>query len=91
MIITHLIHPSLDRPHSPSQMAYPDPISHFATVYFPDKPTNRQTDRWDRRQLDSMNCLRLIVSNVANEAALQQAEMTVVRWMCDVKLKWSSM
>ena len=37
--LPHLIHPSLDRPHShPTQ--HPDPISHFATIHFPDRHTD---------------------------------------------------
>jgi len=35
----HLIHPFLDRPHSPPQR-HQDPISRFATVYPPDRPTD---------------------------------------------------
>jgi len=39
---------------------HPAPVSHFATIHFPDTPTDRQTDtqtdrQMDRRQLDSMS------------------------------------
>jgi len=48
----HLIHPSLDRPHS---------SSHFVTVHFPDQQTDTQTYRWYRRQVYSMSvCTRYI-------------------------------
>jgi len=40
----HLIHPYQARPtHHPKQ--HPDPISHFATIHFPDTLTDRQIDR----------------------------------------------
>ena len=43
----HLIHPSSTDPtHYPKR--HPDPLSHFATVHFPDRQTNRQTDRQTR-------------------------------------------
>jgi len=43
----HLIHPSFDRPHSPSQTASGSnqPFCHSRAYTFPD----RQTDRWNRR------------------------------------------
>jgi len=38
---------------------HPDPISHFATIHFPDTQTekqiDRQTDRWSRRQVHIMS------------------------------------
>jgi len=44
----HLIHPSLDRPHSPTKQ-HPDPISRFSTIHTldwqRDQPTDWQTDR----------------------------------------------
>jgi len=36
------IHPSLDRP-THYRKRHPDSISHFATVHFPDRQSNRQT------------------------------------------------
>jgi len=54
----HLIHPSLDRPHSPSQR-HPDRRSRFVTEHFADRPTdrqtNRQTDRWSRRMFRNIS------------------------------------
>jgi len=41
----HLIHTSLDRPHSPPQTASGS-NQPFATVHFPGRQTDRQTDRW---------------------------------------------
>jgi len=35
----YLIYPSLDRPHLPPQR-HPSPLSRFATIYFPDRPTD---------------------------------------------------
>jgi len=50
----HLIHPSLDRP-TRHPKRHPDPLSRFATIYFPDgqtdRPTDTETDRWERRQV----------------------------------------
>ena len=37
------LHSSRGRPHSPPKR-HPDPISRFATVHPPDRPTDRQTD-----------------------------------------------
>jgi len=39
----HTIHPSLNQPHSPPKR-HPDPISHFSTIYPPDRPTDKPTD-----------------------------------------------
>jgi len=39
----HLIHPSLDLPHSPSQRASGS-SQPFSTIHFADRPTDRQTD-----------------------------------------------
>ena len=52
----HLIHPSLDRPHSPSQMASGSnqPFCHSTLSGQTDSHIDRLTDRWDRRKLDSM-------------------------------------
>ena len=50
----HLIHPSLDRHHLPPER-YPDPISRFAIIHFPDRQTDRQMGRWDWRQLCTKN------------------------------------
>jgi len=36
-------YPSSDATHHPKR--HPDPVSRFATVHFPDRPTDRQTDR----------------------------------------------
>jgi len=51
----YLIHPSLDRPHSPPQTASRSNQPCCHNIHFPDRqtdrPTDRQTDRWDRRQL----------------------------------------
>jgi len=47
--VNYLTYPSLDRPLSQPQTAS-DPISHVATIHFLDT-ADRQTDRWDRRQL----------------------------------------
>jgi len=43
----HLMHPSLDRPHSttPNSIRNSDPISRLATILFPNRSTNRPTDR----------------------------------------------
>jgi len=59
----HLIHRSIDRPNSPSQTAseYNQPFCH-STLF---GQTDRQTDKWDRRQFDSMSRLRLIASDAA--------------------------
>jgi len=47
----HLIHASLDWPHSPSSTVS-IPFSRFVTVHFtPDRQTDAQTDRWCRRQV----------------------------------------
>jgi len=46
----YLIHPSIDRPHSPSQTASGS-NQPFSTVHFPDTQTDRQTDRCARRQV----------------------------------------
>ena len=52
-----LIHPSLDRPHSPFPMASgsSQPSCHSTLSGQTDRPTNRpthtQTDRWDRQQV----------------------------------------
>jgi len=56
----HLIHPSLaDLTHHLKW--HPDPISHFATVHFLDRPTDTQTDRWDRRQVYSNSAYALLI------------------------------
>jgi len=53
--ITHLIHPSLDRPHLPSQTASGSnqPFCHSTLSGPTDRPTDRhtQTDRWARRHV----------------------------------------
>ena len=49
----HPIFPSATDPsHHPKR--HPNPISHFATVNFPDTQTDWPTNRWDRRQLNSI-------------------------------------
>jgi len=46
----YLIHPpSTDPTHHPKW--YPDPISHFATVHFPDRQTARPTDEIDDKSV----------------------------------------
>jgi len=55
----HLIYPSLDRPHLPSQW-HPDPLSRFATVNLrtdrlTDRQTDWQTDRWSRRMFRNIS------------------------------------
>jgi len=47
----HLIHPSFDRPYSPSQTASGSnqPFCHNTLCGPKDRPTDRQTDRWSRR------------------------------------------
>jgi len=40
---------STDRTHHPKW--HSDPISHFSTIHPPDRPPDRQTDRWSRWQL----------------------------------------
>jgi len=51
----HLIHSSLDRPHSSTQTASrsSQPFCHSTLVGHTqsDRPTDRQTERWDRRQV----------------------------------------
>jgi len=47
-----IMHPSLDLPHLSSQTASRS-NQPFAKIHFPDRQTDRQTDRWDRRQLYS--------------------------------------
>jgi len=46
--------PLTDPTHHPKR--HPDPISHFATVHFPDA----QTNRWDRRQTCENTPLHLV-------------------------------
>jgi len=72
---THLIHPSVDRPHSSPQTAsrYNQPFFHNSPIRqtdrMTDRPTDRQTDRWARRQLSSNTRSRstvLIESDASN-------------------------
>jgi len=46
-----LIHPSLDRPHSPPK-CHLDPVNCFATFQ-----NDRPTDTWDRREKGNQECL----------------------------------
>jgi len=52
-----------DPTHHPKQ--HLDPISRFVTVHFPDRQTHThsltQTDRWARRQLDSISPYALYI------------------------------
>jgi len=49
----HIIHPFLDRPHSPPLTASGSnqPFCHSTLSGHTDRPTDRQTGRWDRRQV----------------------------------------
>jgi len=55
----HLIHPSLDQPHSPSQMASGSnqPFCHNTFCGLTDRTTDRKTDtdRWSRRMFHNMS------------------------------------
>jgi len=52
----HLIHPSLDQPHSPPKW-HLDLLSRFTTIHFVDWPTDRQTDR-PKANVPYDDCLR---------------------------------
>ena len=54
----HLIHPSLDRPHSPPQTGSGSirPCCHSTLSGQTDRPTDTQTDRWVRRQVSKISC-----------------------------------
>ena len=79
----HLIHLYLDGLHVPSQTD-PDPLSRFATIHFADRPTDRQTDRWSRRQARTMSApfAMLIESNALKIHHLMTNDADVKRtWM----------
>jgi len=61
----HRIHPSLDQPHSPSQMACGSNqlFCHSTLFGHTDTYTQRQTDRWDRRQLNPISAYTLLINS----------------------------
>jgi len=76
-ITTHLIHPSIDRPHSPSSQTASgsnQPFCQSTLSGQTDQHTHTQTDRWDRRQLDSISAYaRYIERRANNEKETKQA------------------
>jgi len=95
----NLVHPSLDRPHSPPKL-HSDPISRFATVYPPDRPTdrqdrqiNRQTNRWDWRQvcintrLRSIDC---IATRLKNGTSMTDQRRPSVFIVCVALIGWTN-
>jgi len=46
-------HTKPDPTHHPKR--HTDPISRFATIHFPNRPTDRPTDRWYRQQAHTMS------------------------------------
>ena len=58
----HLIHPSLDRPHSPSQMASRS-NQPFCHRILSGPQTQTQIDRWDRWQVNSISAYALLIES----------------------------
>jgi len=74
--------PSTDPTYHPKW--HPDPITRFATIHFPD----RQTDRWDIWQLDSMSAYSAYAHYIdrelhANNFQINHKSKT---WMCFIPL-----
>ena len=61
-------HPSTDPTHHPKR--HPDRISRFATVHFLDTQTDTQTDKWDRRQLNSISTYALVSDALTRSPAV---------------------
>jgi len=71
-----MTHPSTDPTHHAKR--HPDPFSRFATVHFPDRLTDTQTERLDRRQVSKISAYARYIDRErrANNNIISSSQLT---------------
>jgi len=80
----YLIHPSLDRPHSPSQTTYRSNRPFCRST--PSGQTDRPTDRWARRQACTNTGLRSIILIESDAANNKQKKLKTKNQICSEEM-----